>query len=71
VKWFNNAKGFGFLGRPDGADVFVHFSAITASGYKSLKEVQSVTFSIVDGLTGKPQADGVMVIEAGAVEVSQ
>jgi CspA family cold shock protein len=59
VKWFNNAKGFGFLGRNDGPDVFVHYSAIQHEGYKSLKEGQPVEFDIINGSSGKPQADHV------------
>ena len=63
VAWFNNAKGFGFLNRNDGeADVFVHYSAIQAEGYKSLKEGQKVEFEIVKGQKG-PQAENVRVIE--------
>ena len=63
VAWFNNAKGFGFLNRNDGeADVFVHYSAIQAEGYKSLKEGQKVEFEIVKGQKG-PQAEDVRVIE--------
>ena len=63
VVWFNNAKGFGFLNRNDGeADVFVHYSAIQAEGYKSLKEGQKVEFEIVKGQKG-PQAEDVRVIE--------
>ena len=58
VKWFNNAKGYGFIGRDDGADVFVHYSAIQTDGYKSLKEGDEVTFDIVEGQKG-PQADQV------------
>jgi len=58
VKWFNNAKGYGFIGRPDGADVFVHYSAITGDGYKSLQEGESVEFEIVQGQKG-PQAANV------------
>ena len=58
VKWFNNAKGYGFIGRDDGADVFVHYSAITSEGYKSLQEGDEVEFDIVDGQKG-PQADKV------------
>ncbi len=62
VAWFNNAKGFGFLNRNDGeADVFVHYSAIQAEGYKSLKEGQKVEFEIVKGQKG-PQAEDVRVI---------
>jgi CspA family cold shock protein len=59
VKWFNNAKGFGFLGRNDGPDVFCHYSSIQNDGYKSLKEGESVAFDIVTGEKG-PQADQVM-----------
>jgi CspA family cold shock protein len=60
VKWFNNAKGFGFLGRPDGGDVFVHYSAIQAEGYRGLKEGDEVEFDIVEGAKG-PQADQLVV----------
>ena len=56
VKWFNNAKGFGFVGREDGPDVFVHYSSIQVDGYKSLKEGDSVSFDIITGKQG-PQAD--------------
>lgn len=58
VKWFNDAKGYGFIERDDGPDVFVHYSAITGEGYKSLREGQEVSFSIVDGTRG-PQAANV------------
>ena len=59
VKWFNNAKGYGFLGRDDGgADVFVHYSAITGDGFKSLQENDRVEFEIVAGPKG-PQAANV------------
>jgi CspA family cold shock protein len=56
VRWFNNAKGYGFLGRAEGPDVFVHYSAVQQDGYKSLKEGDSVEFDVVDGEKGK-QAD--------------
>ena len=59
VKWFNNAKGFGFLGRDDGPDVFVHYSAISSEGYKSLQEGDQVEFEIVQGQKG-PQAGDVV-----------
>lgn len=58
VKWFNNAKGYGFLGRDDGPDVFVHYSSIQLEGYKSLKEGDPITFDIIKGEKG-PQADQV------------
>ncbi|WP_108669176.1 cold-shock protein [Peribacillus acanthi] len=52
VKWFNSEKGFGFIEREIGDDVFVHFSAIQSEGYKSLDEGQKVTFDIVQGARG-------------------
>ena len=55
VKWFNNAKGYGFIGREDGPDVFVHYSAITGEGYRTLQEGDAVEFEIVQGPKG-PQA---------------
>ena len=58
VKWFNNAKGYGFIGRDGGPDVFVHYSAITAEGYKSLQEGDQVEFEIAQGPKG-PQAANV------------
>ncbi|MFD6506374.1 cold shock protein CspC [Bacillus sp. NPDC060175] len=59
VKWFNAEKGFGFIEREDGDDVFVHFSAIQQDGYRSLEEGQQVEFDIVDGARG-PQAANVV-----------
>jgi len=62
VKWFNNAKGYGFIGRDDGgADVFLHYSAIRSEGYKSLAEGDRVEFDIVQGQKG-PQAANVTKI---------
>jgi CspA family cold shock protein len=61
VKWFNNAKGYGFIGRDNGADIFVHFSAISGEGYKSLVEGDRVEFEIVQGQKG-PQAANVTKI---------
>jgi cold shock protein len=63
VKWFNNAKGFGFIGREDGPDVFVHYSAIQNDGYKSLQEGDPVEFEIVEGQKG-PQAGNVAKVSA-------
>ena len=61
VKFFNAEKGFGFISREGGADVFVHFTAIQADGYRSLDENQTVEFDIVQGPKG-PQADNVRII---------
>ena len=52
VKWFNESKGFGFLSQEDGDDVFVHYSSIQSSGFKSLTEGQSVEFDVQDGPKG-------------------
>ncbi|TFG93403.1 MAG: cold-shock protein [Syntrophobacterales bacterium] len=52
VKWFNDAKGFGFIEQENGEDVFVHFSAIEADGFKSLAEGEPVTFEVVNGPKG-------------------
>ncbi|MEV8518263.1 cold-shock protein [Dyella marensis] len=57
VKWFNDAKGFGFISRENGPDVFVHFRAISGSGFKSLKEGQKVTFKVVTGQKGLQAED--------------
>ena len=58
VKWFNNEKGYGFISRESGDDVFVHFSAIAEDGFKSLEEGQAVEFEVVEGDRG-PQAENV------------
>jgi CspA family cold shock protein len=57
VKWFNDAKGYGFIAREDGDDVFVHYSAISGSGFRSLNEGQAVEFDVVDGPKGKQAAN--------------
>lgn len=59
VKWFNESKGYGFIEREGGKDVFVHYSAIQASGFKTLLEGDAVEFEVVDGPKG-PQASRVM-----------
>ncbi len=58
VKWFNESKGFGFITKEDGSDVFVHYSAIQGNGFKTLSEGQAVTFEVVDGPKG-PKAEKV------------
>ncbi len=52
VKWFNSSKGYGFIGRESGEDVFVHFSAIQGDGYRSLKEGERVSFDVTNGPKG-------------------
>ena len=69
VKWFNNAKGYGFIGREDGPDVFVHYSSIQLDGYKTLKEGDDVEFDIVQGQKGA-QADAVVRLRNGIPEVA-
>lgn len=61
VKWFNENKGYGFIEREDGDDVFVHFSAITGDGFKTLAEGQEVEFEVTEGDKG-PQAINVAKI---------
>jgi CspA family cold shock protein len=58
VKWFNDAKGFGFISQEGGKDVFVHYSAIQSEGHKTLQEGQAVTMKVTDGAKG-PQAEDV------------
>ena len=53
VKWFNDAKGYGFISRSDGPDVFVHYSAIQGDGFRTLSEGQQVEFDVVEGPKGK------------------
>lgn len=62
VKWFNNEKGFGFIQRDQGSDVFVHFNAIKGTGYRTLQEGQRVTFDVTQGQKG-PQAENVVVVD--------
>ncbi len=57
IKWFNDSKGYGFIERPDGDDVFVHYTAIAGTGFRSLTEGQEVEFDIVDGPKGKQAAN--------------
>lgn len=57
VKWFNNSKGYGFIGQEDGPDVFVHYSAIVGDGYRTLQEGDAVEFEIVEGPKGPQSAN--------------
>lgn len=57
VKWFNNSKGYGFIERPDGDDVFVHYKAIVAEGFKSLEEGDKVEFEVEEGPKGLQAAN--------------
>ena len=61
VKWFNEAKGFGFIEQESGADVFAHFSAISGSGFKTLAEGQKVQFTVTQGQKG-PQAENIEAV---------
>ncbi|HUU53133.1 MAG TPA: cold shock domain-containing protein [Candidatus Bathyarchaeia archaeon] len=61
VKWFNGSKGYGFIERAEGEDVFVHFNAIVGDGYRNLEEGQRVEFTVTQGQKG-PQAENVVVI---------
>ena len=61
VKWFNGTKGYGFLAREDGPDVFVHYSAISGDGYRNLQEGQQVEFIVEQGAKG-PQATNVVAL---------
>ena len=61
VKWFNGSKGYGFIERAEGEDVFVHFNAIVGDGYRNLEEGQQVEFNVVQGQKGL-QAENVVVI---------
>jgi CspA family cold shock protein len=63
VKWFNNSRGYGFIGRENGPDVFVHYSGIAGDGYRTLQEGDRVTFEIVQGAKG-PQAADVLKIDS-------
>ena len=62
VKWFNGSKGYGFIVREQGSDVFVHYSAISGGGYRSLEEGQRVELTVTQGAKG-PQAEDVTILE--------
>ncbi|MBR2363887.1 MAG: cold-shock protein [Lentisphaeria bacterium] len=64
VKWFNNSKGYGFIARNEGEDIFVHYSAIKVDGYKTLKEGQDVEFTVSTGAKGLQAEEVVPVQEA-------
>ena len=61
VKWFNGSKGYGFISREEGSDIFVHFSAIGGDGYRTLEEGQKVEFSVTDGKKGLQAVDVTVV----------
>jgi CspA family cold shock protein len=65
VKWFNNAKGYGFIGRGEGPDVFCHYSAIQRDGYKSFTEGEAVTFEIVHAAQGPQPEQVIRAVEQG------
>ena len=65
VKWFNSDKGFGFIERDSGGDIFVHYSAIQGSGYRSLNEGDKVEFEVGEGLKG-PAAQNVHIVGTSA-----
>lgn len=62
VKWFNESKGFGFIQRESGPDVFAHYSAISSTGFRTLNEGQRVEFTVTQGQKG-PQAENIVVID--------
>jgi CspA family cold shock protein len=70
VKWFNPDKGYGFVTREDGDDLFVHFSEIQMDGFKTLQEGQEVTFDVTTGQNGKLQASNVRKAESRALHRS-
>lgn len=69
VKWFNNAKGYGFIEQPGEQDIFVHYSAISGDGYKTLIQGQEVEFEVINGPKG-PQAENVMKVWSGGLNYS-
>ena len=70
VKWFDEKKGYGFISKEDGGDVFVHYSAIEMPGFKTLKEGQLVEFEVVQGPKGE-QASKVKILNGGSPRKSQ
>lgn len=64
VKWFNPQKGFGFISKEDGEDIFVHYSEIEMDGYKTLHDGDVVEFDVAEGADGKEQAAHVILVEA-------
>ncbi|MFQ5674567.1 MAG: cold-shock protein [bacterium] len=62
VKWFSSTKGYGFIARDEGGDVFVHYTSISGEGYRTLEEGQKVQFSVTEGEKG-PQAQDVILVE--------